>query len=141
MDKEIQCGTTEAFIDSGWDQKNLVNAIDNDDLFDEETHQSAIYSQLYLLTRTRTDITYAVSSAGCFSAKQTTMQCWIVIKRIFRYLNGTVNFGLPNSEETYQLFTGYREADQEGGFVYIQAERRCYQLEGQNQACYGNTHC
>ena len=44
MDKEIQYGTTEAFIDSGWDQKNLVNAIDNDDLFDEETHQSAIYS-------------------------------------------------------------------------------------------------
>ena len=69
---------------------NLVKAVDEDDMFDQEIYQSAVGSLLYLSTRTRPDISYAVSSVARFTSKP-TKQHWTAVKRIFRYLNGTIS--------------------------------------------------
>ncbi len=92
---------------------NLVKASNEDDLFDKETYQSAVGSLLYLSTRTRPDIAYSVSSAARFSAKP-TKEHWTAVKRIFRYLNGTVNLGLVYSKDKEQECQGYSDADWAG---------------------------
>ena len=72
---------------------NLVKAVEEDDMFDQEIYQSTVGNLLYLSTRTCPDISYAVSSVARFTSKPTT-QHGIAVKRFFRYLNGTINFGL-----------------------------------------------
>ena len=62
---------------------NLVKAVEEDDMFDQEIYQSAVDSLLYLSTRTRPDISYAVSSVAPFTSKP-TKQHWTAVKRIFR---------------------------------------------------------
>ena len=67
-------------------------------------------SLLYLSTRTRPDISYAVSSAARFASKP-TKQHWTAVKIIFRYLNGTISLGLLYSREKEKECTGYSDAD------------------------------
>ncbi len=64
-------------------------------------------------TRARPDIGYSVSSAARFSAKP-TKENWTAVKRIFRYLNGTVNLGLVYSKDKEQECQGYSDADWAG---------------------------
>ena len=49
----------------------LVKAKDGDNLVDQELYQSAVGSLLYLLTKTRPDIAYAVGNVAHFSSKRT----------------------------------------------------------------------
>ena len=72
-------------------------------------YQSAVGSLLYLSTRTRPDITYAVSCVAKFCAKP-TRQHWSAVKRIMRYLIGTVNFGLLFSDDGSSC-VGYSDAN------------------------------
>ena len=76
-------------------------------------NQSAIGSLLYLSTRTRPDIAYAVSNIGRFCAKP-TKQHWTAVKRILRYFNCTLNFGLLYCQENEDKCTGYLDADWAG---------------------------
>ena len=71
---------------------NLLEAVEEDDMFDQEIYQSAVGSLFYLSTRTRPDISYAVSSVAHFTS-QPTKQHQTAVKRIFRYLTGTIIFG------------------------------------------------
>ena len=71
----------------------LVKAKDGDNLVDQELYQSAVGTLLYLSTKTRPDIAYAVGNVARFSSKPTQTH-WIAVKRIMRYLNGTPDFGL-----------------------------------------------
>ena len=92
---------------------NLVKAVEEDDMFDQEIYQSAVGSLLYLSTRTRPDISYAVSSVARFTSKP-TKQHWTAVKRIFRYLNGTISLGLLYSKDKEKECTGYSDADWAG---------------------------
>ena len=92
---------------------NLVKVVEEDDMFDQEIYQSAVGSLLYLSTRTRPDISYAVRSVARFTSKR-TKQHWTAVKRIFRYLNGTMNFGLLCSKDKEKECTGYSDADWAG---------------------------
>merc|ERR1712002_1415877 len=56
----------------------LEKAVDDSDLFDLETYQSAVGSLMYLSTRTH----------------------WSAVKRIFRYLRGTDDLGILYSKDT-----------------------------------------
>ena len=71
----------------------LVKAKDEDNLVDQELYQSAVGSLLYLSTKIRPDIAYAVGNVACFSSKPTQTH-WIAVKRIMRHLNGTPDFRL-----------------------------------------------
>ena len=71
----------------------LVASEDPKDMCNQQTYQSVVGSLLYLSTKTRPDITYAVSSIACYCAKPTNDH-YTAVKRIVRYLNGTRNFGL-----------------------------------------------
>ena len=82
-------------IDTGL---KLTKATEDSKLFNQELYQSAIGSILYLSTRTRPDIAYAVSNVVRF-CPEPTMEHWKSIKHIMRYLNGTRNYGLLYEKE------------------------------------------
>ena len=71
----------------------LVKMTDSDKCVDQQQYQSAVGSLLYLAMATRPDITFAVSSVAKFSV-QPTKQHWTTVKRILRYLKGTIDYGL-----------------------------------------------
>lgn len=56
-------------------------------------YREAIGSLLYLATITRPDISYAVNYLSRHCSKPLTSH-WKMVKRIFQYLKGTVNFGI-----------------------------------------------
>ena len=98
---------------------------DNDDV-DKQMYQSAVGSLLYLSTRTRPDIAFAVGMCARFSAAPTT-QHWTAVKRILRYLKGTLNLGLVYKSDDNEL-VAYSDADWAGdlndrkstsGYVFI----------------------
>ena len=90
-------------------------------------YQAIVGSLLYLSTKTRPDIAYAVSSVARFCANP-TKEHWTAVKRILRYLKGTSNLGLLYREDTPAEITGYSDADWAGdvgdrkstsGYVFI----------------------
>ena len=68
----------------------LVKASEDTNSVDQRLYQSAVGSLLYLSTRTRPDITYAVSSVAKYFAKPIN-QHWIAVKHIMQHLQGTLN--------------------------------------------------
>ena len=83
---------------------------ENSEYFDKETNQSTVGSLLYLSTRTRPDITFAVNNIARFSSNPTA-QHWTAVKRIFRYLKGTIHLGLLNERNGLKKLIGYSDAD------------------------------
>ena len=77
-------------VESG---SKLVKATDDDELVDTKFYQSAVGSLLYLSTKTRPDIAYAVENVARFSSKPSKIH-WMAVKRIMRYLNETLDYGL-----------------------------------------------
>ena len=71
----------------------LLKATIESQLVDATLYQSAVGSLLYLSGWTRPDITYAVSNVARFCSRLTT-EHWTTVKRIFRYLKGTSEYGL-----------------------------------------------
>ena len=76
----------------------LVKAAEDSKHFDKEKYQSVVGSLLYLSSATRPDITFAVNNVAKFSANPTD-EHWAAVKRILRYLKGTVNYGLLYFED------------------------------------------
>ena len=91
----------------------LTKATKDDDRVDQQLYQSAVGSLLYLSIGTRPDITYAVNNVAKFCA-QPTKQHWIAVKRIMRYLKGTVNLGLLFNKDGSKQCVGYSDADWAG---------------------------
>ena len=77
---------------------------------DQGLYQLVVRSLLYLSSRTRPYITYAVSNVAQFSTKP-NRQHWTAVKRIMRYLRGTSNFGLLYTKEESKECVGYSDAD------------------------------
>lgn len=78
-----------------------VRNIDNENMaekYKQYPYKQAIGSLLYLANGTRPDITYAVN---VLSRKQTNFNSndWIQVKRVFRYLRGTLDLGLQYKSE------------------------------------------
>ena len=119
MDKSKPVSTP---VESG---AKLVKATDGDDLIDQELYQSAVGSLLYLSTKTRPDITYAVGAAARFSS-QPSQAHWVAVKRLMRYLSGTLDYGLLYGYN--DTIAGFSDADWAGdcndrkstsGFVFM----------------------
>lgn len=88
----------------------LVKATEDEDSVDQQLYQSAVGSLLYLSVGTRPDITYAVSNVAKFSSLP-TKEHWSGVKRIMRYLKGTVNLGLFYNNKGSKKCIGYSDAD------------------------------
>ena len=101
---------------------------EEDEILEQKRYQAAVGGLLYLSTKTRPDIAYAVSNVARFCAKPTN-EHWTAIKRIFRYLKGTSNLGLLYRDNTSPVCTGYSDADWAGdigdrkstsGYMFLQ---------------------
>ena len=57
---------------------------------------------MYAIVRTRPDITFAVAIVSQFNSNLNIIH-WKVVKRIFRYLKGTANFGITYGNTNIKL--------------------------------------
>ena len=88
----------------------LLKASEDSELFDQTLYQSAVGSLLYLSTRTRPDIAFAVNNVARFCS-QPTKTHWTAVKRIFRYLRGTTHLGLLYSKGDEDTLIGFSDSD------------------------------
>ncbi|GJV31895.1 retrovirus-related pol polyprotein from transposon TNT 1-94 [Tanacetum coccineum] len=79
---------------------------------DATLYRGMIGSLMYL-TASRPDLNYVVCLCARYQAKPTEKHLQTV-KRIFRYLNGTINMGLWYSKDTDMSLTAYADADHAG---------------------------
>ncbi|GJX70549.1 retrovirus-related pol polyprotein from transposon TNT 1-94 [Tanacetum coccineum] len=79
---------------------------------DATIYRGMIGSLMYL-TASRPDLNYAVYLCARYQAKPTEKHLQAV-KRIFRYLNRTINMGLWYSKDTNMSLTAYADADHAG---------------------------
>ncbi|GJZ09531.1 hypothetical protein Tco_0543814 [Tanacetum coccineum] len=76
---------------------------------DATLYHSMIRSLMYL-TSSRPDLIYVVCLYAWYQAKPTKKHL-NAVKRIFRYLKGTINMGLWYSKDTSMSLTAYADAD------------------------------
>ncbi|RVW72304.1 Retrovirus-related Pol polyprotein from transposon RE1 [Vitis vinifera] len=88
--------------------KNL-SKFDGDPM-DEVTQYRSVVGALQYLTITRLDIAFAVNKA-CQFMQQPTSAHWLSVKRILRYLKGTMQDGLLLSPSTNLTIEGFSDAD------------------------------
>ena len=77
---------------------HLEPTTDDCELFDKTKYQSAVGSLLYLSTKTRPDIAYAVGNVSKFCSNPNNKH-WTAVKRIFRNLKGTTDLGIKYSDD------------------------------------------
>ena len=90
----------------------LTKKTESEEEFDKVKYQSAVGSLLYLSTRSRPDIAFAVGNAARYCAQPTQLH-WSAVKRILRYLKGTTHLGLMYRPDNSTL-VGYSDADWAG---------------------------
>ncbi|XP_021979508.1 secreted RxLR effector protein 161-like [Helianthus annuus] len=78
--------------------------------FPDTTQYRSIVGALQYLTITRPDIAYAVNQVSQFLHAPTTAH-FQEVKRILRYLKGTVSYGLHYSRPVQTSLLGYSDAD------------------------------
>lgn len=79
-------------------------------------YKEAVGALLYLSTTTRPDISYAVGQVAKFNHNP-GVQHWKAVKRIFRYLAGTREYGIffsPNPSGKEEEIVGFTDADHAG---------------------------
>lgn len=87
-----------------------LGEIDDEHELNHIPYQAAVGSLLYLSQRTRPDIAHAVANASrsnnCYRLTH-----WKAVKRIFRYLNGSINLKLRYSNTIDNDLNGFTDAD------------------------------
>ena len=91
----------------------LVQTSEDEETIDQVKYQSAVGSLLYLSMWTRRDITYAVGNAAKFCSNP-SKEHWTAVKRIMRYLKGTIDYGLCYDRSSPGECVGYFDADWAG---------------------------
>ncbi|GJU78329.1 retrovirus-related pol polyprotein from transposon TNT 1-94 [Tanacetum coccineum] len=79
----------------------------------DPTHYRGMISSLMYLTSSRPDLVSAVCMCGRYQTKPTEKHLHAV-KRIFRYLKGTINMSLWYSKDSCITLTAYADADHAG---------------------------
>ena len=91
----------------------LVKTGEDEETIDQLKYQSAVGSLLYLSMWTRPDITYAVGNAAKFCSNP-SKEHWTAVKRIMRYLKGTIDYGLCYDRSSPGECVRYSDADWAG---------------------------
>ncbi|KAI3510913.1 hypothetical protein L1887_18051 [Cichorium endivia] len=79
-------------------------------LYSDPSHYRSLVGALQYLTITRPDISYAVNQVSQFLQAPTVFH-YQAVKRLLRYVKGTLSFGLTFSRPTYTKLVGYSDAD------------------------------
>ncbi|GJR92284.1 retrovirus-related pol polyprotein from transposon TNT 1-94 [Tanacetum coccineum] len=103
--------TTDS-VDTPMVEKNKLDEDLQGKQVDATFYRGMIGSLMYL-TSSRPDLIYTVCLCARYQAKPTEKQLQVV-KRIFRYLKGTINMGLWYSKDTGMSLTAYLDADHAG---------------------------
>ena len=90
-----------------------MKAADEEECINQQQYQSIIGSLMYLSVSSRPDITYSVSTLARFSS-QPNNQHWTALKRVLRYLKGTVHYGITYTQKSSKECIGYSDADWAG---------------------------
>ena len=85
----------------------------NSDLFSEPTYFRSLAGKLQYLTITRPDIQYAVNFV-CQRMHAPTVSDFGLLKRILRYLKGTINMGLHIRKDQNLALSAYSDSDWAG---------------------------
>jgi histone deacetylase 1/2 len=80
---------------------------------DDSTRYRSLVGALQYLTLTRPDIAFAVNKVCQFLHAPTTSH-WSAVKRILRYVKGTINLGLKISPSKSMLVSAFSDADWAG---------------------------
>lgn len=93
----------------------LANANADDTVVDPVAYQSAVGSLLYLSIASRPDIAFAVGCAARYTSKPTSVH-WALVKRIMRYLKGSIDIGLKyqGAGSEGETMTAFCDADWAG---------------------------
>ena len=88
---------------------------DDQEPVDVQRYQAAIGSLTYASIATRTDISSAVGALSQHIARP-CLEHWSEVKRVFRYIKGTVNYGLKYvaSDQKDIMLNGFSDADWAG---------------------------
>nr|GEZ04587.1 hypothetical protein [Tanacetum cinerariifolium] len=95
----------------------------------DPTHYHGMIGTLMYLTSSRPDLVFVVCMCARYQAKPTEKQLH-VIKRIFRYLRGTINMGLWYSKDSYIALIAFADADHAGFQDTRKSTSRSMQLLG-----------
>lgn len=79
-------------------------------IYDDPTNYCRLASALQYLTLTRPDISYAVQQV-CLFMHAPKVQHMDALKRILRYVQGTINYGMHLYKSTVQSLVSYTDAD------------------------------
>ncbi|KAL7610818.1 hypothetical protein Lser_V15G12059 [Lactuca serriola] len=80
------------------------------DAYSDPSHYRSLVGALQYLTITRPDISYAVNQVSQF-LEAPTIPHYQAIKRLLRYVKGTISFVLSFSKPSYTTLVGYSDAD------------------------------
>jgi histone deacetylase 1/2 len=80
---------------------------------DDATNYRSVVEALQYLTLTRPDIAFAVNKVCQFLHTPTTVH-WSAVKRILRYVRGTINLGLSIRRSKSTLVSAFSDADWAG---------------------------
>ncbi|GJU19977.1 retrovirus-related pol polyprotein from transposon TNT 1-94 [Tanacetum coccineum] len=95
----------------------------------DPTHYRGMIGTLMYLTTSRRDLTFVVCMCARYQAKLTEKHLHAV-KRIFKYLRGTVNQGLWYPKDSSIALTAYADADHAGCQDNRRSTSGCMQLLG-----------
>ncbi|GKC16146.1 retrovirus-related pol polyprotein from transposon TNT 1-94 [Tanacetum coccineum] len=99
-------------VDTPMVEKSKLDADPQGKEFDPTLYRGMISSLMYL-TFSRPDLQFAVCMCARYQAKPTKKHLHVV-KRIFRYLKGTINIGLWYSKDSCIALTAFADADHAG---------------------------
>ncbi|GKD65380.1 retrovirus-related pol polyprotein from transposon TNT 1-94 [Tanacetum coccineum] len=95
----------------------------------DPTHYRGMIGTLMYLTASRTDLTFVVCMCARYQAKPTEKHLHAV-KRIFKYIRGTINRGLWYPKDSSIALTAYADADHAGCQDTRRSTYGCMQLLG-----------
>ena len=122
--KMLECKSVSTPLEAG---RRFQKLSEDEEMVDVQQYQMMIGCLTYAATTTRADIAAAVGILAQFMAKP-GKEHWEGVKRILRYIKGTLNYGLRYSAAGNEIkLSGYSDADWAGdldtrrstsGYVY-----------------------
>jgi histone deacetylase 1/2 len=101
-------------VDTPLSPSEKLSLLDGDPLCEAEaTKYRSVVGALQYLTLTRPDIYFAVNKVCQFLHASTTVH-WSAVKRILRYVRGTLSMGLKIRKSTSMMISAFSDADWAG---------------------------